>query len=274
MTKKPSKNNQQGSGRKPHNSTPPTSPAKRQDIKNQPDANPQANNCKYVKQEPPNVYVNIPPPEKEKWSLANKIALGMGIVTLALTIFTYLLFVKAGVQADQAIRAANSADSVFAETKKEFNLINQPVIELLPDSIKIDKMEVGKPIKIRYLLANLKDVTTKVISGVTIFGIDSVLRNFDSLKRKVIDTLNGPPDNILRYITKESPIHGNATSSLSLTVPNVMYMIQKNHHMYVIMAHKFQDLTTNGFRYSFIVFQISFFSDGHAYSEVLRNEIE
>lgn len=117
-----------GPGKKATNSTSPTAAPKGGDIDGQPNAQPKANDCRYVKQEPPNIYVNIPPPQKEKWSLANKIALGMGIVTLALTVFTFLLFVKAGVQADQAVRAANSADSVFSETKKEFSIENTPYL--------------------------------------------------------------------------------------------------------------------------------------------------
>jgi hypothetical protein len=137
------KGNKRHTGKKTPNPSPPASSAKGSNIEGQPNAQPKENDCRYVKQEPPDIYVYPPPPGKEKWSYANKIAAGVGIITLALTIFTYLLFVKAGVQADQAVRAANSAESVYGETKKEFDIENTPY--LFMTSVKTDTFRMNKP---------------------------------------------------------------------------------------------------------------------------------
>ena len=130
------KDKKRGSRKKTGNSPSPRPPTKRGDIEGQPDTQPKANDCRYVKQDPPDVYVNIPPPEKKEWNLANKIALGVGIVTTALTVFTYLLFVKAGVQAEQAVRTANSADSVFAVTQHEWQIENEPYLQIMQPKIE------------------------------------------------------------------------------------------------------------------------------------------
>jgi hypothetical protein len=85
------KQNHGRSRNKPRNTPPPTSPPEGSDIHSQPKAQPKANDCRYVKQEPPNVYVNIPEAKEETWSYANKIGFGMFITTVVLTWFTYSL---------------------------------------------------------------------------------------------------------------------------------------------------------------------------------------
>ncbi len=80
-------------------------------------------NCRYIKQELPHVIVNVPapivniqqPPEKDKWTIANRIAFWSILVTITLIVVTYQLFKEARRQSDATIIAANaavSADSI------------------------------------------------------------------------------------------------------------------------------------------------------------------
>jgi hypothetical protein len=240
-------------------------------IEGQPNAQPKANDCRYVKQDPPNVYVNIP---EAKWSYANKISAATAIVTFALTVFTYLLFDKAAVQAREAIRASNAADSVFAETKREFNFINEPIVQLSSDSTRLEKIMIGKPVIIDYLLVNLKGIATKVISSKSLFGFESHPPNLDSLKANMLDTINNILPNVNRFITKESPLPGFGTANEPMTSDLLFGLANGKAAMYFLHLVKFENFTTIKPKFSFMVIKFSFSPNGRAYHEVVRNEID
>jgi hypothetical protein len=240
------------SGQKHKNSTPPTPTAEGGNIKGEPNAQAKANDCRYVKQESPNIYVNIPEAKQEKWSYANKIAAGMGIVTLALTIFTYLLFVKAGVQADQAVRAANSADSVFSETQKEFEIENEPYLQVMQP--RIVTFIVGQPMRFNYFFVNLGKYPAKILTLDVGGKANSYPPNVeDSNTFKIANTL---PDFINTFIIKESAliVDSPGTDNRPLTASKYFELINHVFNYYFYGRIQYQNLANKKRRiYSFVV---------------------
>ncbi len=165
------------------NSTRPTSSAKGSDVEGQPNSKAKANDCRYVKQVPPDIYVNIPPPDKEKkwqWNLANKIASLMAVVTITYTIFTYLLFKKAGVQADEAIKASNAAIAADSLTREQFEVENRAYI--LPYDLKADTLRPNGKQDISFTFKNYGKLPAFILNQRARIIVDTTSGNYTDLR--------------------------------------------------------------------------------------------
>jgi hypothetical protein len=105
----------------PPNTSAPPPEQKGNNFDKKPDPNGKGEECRYIKQEPPNIIVNFLEQKPEKWSYANRIAAAAVFVTIILIGVTYKLFTEARKQSYAAIRVANSADSTYIEAKKNDN---------------------------------------------------------------------------------------------------------------------------------------------------------
>ena len=114
---------QQNPQKKQTNPTPPAVTSEGNEIQKQPSPQSKANDCRYIKQEPPNIYVNIPEQTPEKWSLANKISRWGVLINGILAVFTFLLFMKASSQSE-------IAEKTFKETRREFITLYNPALTI------------------------------------------------------------------------------------------------------------------------------------------------
>jgi hypothetical protein len=256
------------------NPTKPPAAAKRKNIEKQPDTTPSANDCRYVQQEPPNIYVNIAAPKDEKWNwtLANKIALFAAVVSVGLGIFTYLLFQEATTQSKAATKAANAAESTVEEYKREFLIANEPLIQPIPDSVKILAWEVGKPTKIGFCFENLRDIPAKIITIKTRTGIDVKPPDFNGFKDSLIAMADTSIPNANQYMAKGVPFPDVTTSDIQLPKFFHDIIFDRRHSLYLASALKYQNIYTDSFHFTFTVLKISPRPDGSIYSQILDVE--
>lgn len=116
---------QPDTGNKSGNSDTPPSGSERENPQDIPDTHPKSENCRYVKQESPNIIVNVPAPivnniqqpQRDKWTIATRISASSVIVTIILIGVTYWLFMEARIQSKAATDAAIAADSTVKITR-------------------------------------------------------------------------------------------------------------------------------------------------------------
>lgn len=256
------------------NPTKPPAAAKGENIQHQPETTGSANDCRYVKNEPPNIYVNIAAPKEEKWnwSLANKIALFAAIVSVGLGIFTYLLFKEASTQSKAAIKAANAADSTVGEYRREFLITNEPLIQVIPDSVRILAFDVGKPVKVGFSFENLRDIPAKVIAVRTQMGFDVKLPDLNVLKERLIANVDTGVSNANSYMAKGTPFPDITTGDTPLTKFFHDIMFDGRHNLYLVSAMKYQNIYTDSFHFVFTVVRNSFRRDGSMLTQILDVE--
>jgi len=234
------KDKKRGSRQKSGNSPSPSPPSKGNNVEGQLNTQPKVNDCRYVTQESPNIYVHIPPVEKEKkWSLANKIAVWGTVINLCLGVLTFLLFIE--------------ASSTLKEYKTEFRSINEPYLQItIP---RMERFEGFQKIVIKYDIVNLKEYPIQVVGEKTIttFGpLDSLKEFYDRFQPKFNTDFNINELRELRnqnkYIIKDEPLKDSAFTLDNIT-PDVVDSANTGTFWIVFLGGvRYKNLVTNAQR--------------------------
>jgi hypothetical protein len=135
-------------------------------------------------------------------------------------------------------------------------------------------MVVGERFEIGYMLDNLKDITTKVISTQSQFLFDTVIRNLDSFKAVLISDVDTKTPNVNQFVTKEKPIQASAISPDTLTMGEAMYLLGDNHPLFMMTAIKYENLVTKEPVFGFIALKLTWHRNGRGLTEVVRNDVD
>jgi hypothetical protein len=264
-------NQKTNSRKKSGNSKKPASTTEGKNIQGQPQPHATANDCHYVKQEPPNVYVNIPAQEEKKWNwtLGNKIALLAVAISVGVGVFTYLLFREASTQSEAAIKAANATEATVAEYKREFLLANEPLIQIILDSLRIFPLQVGAPVTVNYYIENLREIPAKVIVVKTVIGIDVKMPDISRVKQAALAFMKTAPSNAMAYLPKETPEHDSMPSEHNLEKKYYEFLRDGIASVYTFAAIKYQNIYTDSFHVAFAAAKTTFKKDGRTTSQVL-----
>lgn len=161
----------------------------------------------------------------------------------------------------------------LAETKKEFSLENQPIMQFVMDSVMPTQFEPGKPVIISYQISNLRDIPAKVIGVKTRVGIDVKHPDFDSCKLLLKGLLNKNEPNVNRYVVKGGTVPGHATTPEDLSEFFYNSIFDNRHHLYLESAIKYEDIYTHRLYYSFAILEFIFYKNGSERTLIINNDI-